>query len=158
MTIRESFRICLMQKYWDFKGRASRSEFWWFALSVLVLSMVASSIFMYILPQPMQAWASLAVSLALAIPNLAVTVRRLHDRNLRGWWVLAPMLSPLLGQTQEAILNVLMLSMTLCFLTLLALPGSKGPNRFGADPLEAGPAAPAAPSRGAAAPQGDRQD
>lgn len=140
MTIQQAFRVCFLQKYCNFRGRASRSEFWWFSLTVLLLSSMANMVLVRFLPPHILIWASLALSLAFAVPNIAVTVRRLHDRNLRGWWVLIPIVASLIGGVPQdssfaLISGALMLSMTLCFLVILAMPGSKGENRFGPDPL-----------------------
>ncbi|MDO5484312.1 MAG: DUF805 domain-containing protein [Desulfovibrionaceae bacterium] len=141
MTVSQAFHVCLMQKYCNFRGRAPRSEFWWFSLGVVCISIAANMLLSFVLPPQTVLWASLGLSLALVLPNIAVTVRRLHDRNLRGWWVLIPIIASLLGQPQQIgslamLSSALMLSMTLCFLVILALPGTKGENRFGPDPLE----------------------
>lgn len=66
-------------KYARFSGRASRAEFWWFTLFQLVVS-VASAV----LGDTLAA----LVSLALLLPALAVSSRRLHDIGKSGWWQL----------------------------------------------------------------------
>lgn len=79
------------------------------------------------------------ISLALLSPNLGVTVRRLHDRNLSGWWLLVPIGSLLLwllgrgapGAGAAPASALLSLSMCVCYLAILSLPGTAGPNRFG---------------------------
>jgi uncharacterized membrane protein YhaH (DUF805 family) len=78
MTLPESIRVCLT-KYADFKGRAARSEFWWFTLFV---SLVAA-VFSY--------WSdpwSGGLLVAILLPQLAVGARRLHDIGWSGWWQL----------------------------------------------------------------------
>jgi uncharacterized membrane protein YhaH (DUF805 family) len=104
-------------KYAVFRGRASRSEFWYFvlfqALLFVVLSMMDAAVF--------QGAASVLVSLAallLIVPGLAVTVRRLHDGDISGWWALLALI-PLFG---------------LYVLVWLWDPGTRGPNRFGMGP------------------------
>jgi uncharacterized membrane protein YhaH (DUF805 family) len=72
------------KKYCDFKGRARRSEFWWFMLFVIVVSTVISYFGMIL---PGVGYVSLAFSLAVLIPELAVLCRRLHDANHGSWWV-----------------------------------------------------------------------
>ena len=72
------------KKYFDFKGRARRSEFWWFVLFVIVVSTILSY-FGLILPGI--GYVSLAFSLAVLIPELAALSRRLHDTNHGSWWV-----------------------------------------------------------------------
>lgn len=71
-------------KYFDFKGRARRSEFWWFALFVVIVSSVLSFFGML---TPIVGYLSLAFSLAVLIPELAALCRRLHDTGRGSWWV-----------------------------------------------------------------------
>jgi uncharacterized membrane protein YhaH (DUF805 family) len=73
--------------------------------------------------------------LGTLIPSIAVTVRRLHDRNLSGWWILGfaviafvLMLIPLIGP-------LLVLAGEIAYIVILALPGTSGPNKYGEDPL-----------------------
>lgn len=80
MTFGKSISTCLA-KYADFKGRASRPEYWWFYLFTLLLS-----------------WGSLIIdsseivsgiiNLVFLLPALAAGTRRLHDTNRSGWWQL----------------------------------------------------------------------
>ena len=72
------------KKYFDFTGRARRSEFWWFVLFVFVVSSALSYVGMMI---PAVGYLSMAFSLAVLIPQLAVLCRRLHDINRGSWWV-----------------------------------------------------------------------
>ena len=82
----------VFSKYATFSGRARRSEFWWFALFNLIASLVASGIDgvlgLHII-NPLY-------SLATILPALAVGVRRLHDIDRSGWWVLI-VLIPIVG-------------------------------------------------------------
>ena len=78
MTFQESIRVCLT-KYADFTGRASRSEYWWFFLFIVLVSIGASMISNVL---------SGVVSLALLLPSLAAATRRLHDTHRSGWWQL----------------------------------------------------------------------
>ncbi|WP_431095110.1 DUF805 domain-containing protein [Polaromonas aquatica] len=78
MNFAQSISVCL-GKYVDFSGRATRSEFWWFFLFQLLVSIVASFLGGTI---------SSLVSLALLLPALAVGARRLHDIGKSGWWQL----------------------------------------------------------------------
>ena len=86
MTFQESIRVCFA-KYADFSGRATRSEYWWFILFVLLaglgismISEVLGGIF----------------ALATLLPSIAAATRRLHDTNRSGWWQLI-CLVPLIG-------------------------------------------------------------
>jgi uncharacterized membrane protein YhaH (DUF805 family) len=79
-------------KYATFSGRSSRSAFWWWTL-FYVLVIAAASIIDAAIKTPVissLAW------LALFLPNLAVLVRRLHDTDHSGWWVLIGLI-PLIG-------------------------------------------------------------
>src|SRR5262245_46141726 len=78
MTFLHVWKTCLA-KYADFKGQASRTEYWWFFLAVL-LGSAAASLISYRL------YALFAV--ATALPLIAVGTRRLHDTNRSGWWQL----------------------------------------------------------------------
>lgn len=86
MTFGESIRTCF-SKYADFTGRASRSEYWWWALFVLLATMAAS-----VVSDKLSALFSLAVML----PGLAVGARRLHDIDKSGWLQLLYII-PLIG-------------------------------------------------------------
>ena len=72
------------RKYFDFKGRARRSEFWWFVLFVNVISWCLSFVGMVL---PGVGYVSMAFTLALIVPQLSVLCRRLHDTNHGTWWV-----------------------------------------------------------------------
>ena len=137
----ESVRQNLGKKYFfHFKGRASRSEFWWFMLFIMAINLLLSYT-APLLPANAALSATLIVSLLLFPPNLGVTVRRLHDRNLKGWWLLLPcapfiywVLSGGYESPQNPLLSVLSLILALCYLVILCLPGTDGPNRFGEQP------------------------
>lgn len=80
MTFGKALATCLA-KYADFKGRASRPEYWWFYLFTVLLSWGA------MLVDHTQVL-SMLVSLALFLPSFAAGARRLHDTNRSGWWQL----------------------------------------------------------------------
>ena len=71
-------------KYADFHGRASRPEYWWFGLANLTLA----AIFWLIgnLGSPLGSL-GLLYALVVLVPNLLITVRRLHDIGRSGWWL-----------------------------------------------------------------------
>ena len=80
MDFRTAVRTRLFRKYSDFKGRASRSEFWWFVLFGAIVNSFLG-IFSNASPQTGML-ASGIVTLMLLLPHLAVTARRLHDANI----------------------------------------------------------------------------
>lgn len=86
MTFQDSISTCF-RKYADFSGQASRSEFWWFVLFLVILSLVAA-----LLGYAVHG----LVVLATLLPRIAVATRRLHDTNRSGWWQLI-VLVPLIG-------------------------------------------------------------
>lgn len=82
-AIKSGFR-----NYVTFKGRASRSEFWWWTLFAVIVQSVTS-----VLDETINSIASLA----LLLPGLAVNVRRLHDTNRRGKWLIWPLVTLVVG-------------------------------------------------------------
>ena len=114
-----------LKKYAVFSGRARRKEYWLFML-LYFIAMVVAGLFDDLVVGERVAFGttmgvfSWIVFLGLLIPSIAVSVRRLHDKNLRGWWVLL-FLIPLIG--------------TIALFILYCMRGTDGENRFGADPL-----------------------
>src|SRR5436189_326586 len=79
-------------KYATFRGRAPRSEYWYFVLFSILIQIPASILDSALSPERTSSRngpVSALLSLALLLPSLAVTVRRLHDTNRSGFWVLA---------------------------------------------------------------------
>lgn len=71
-------------KYCVFKGRARRSEYWWFVLFYALVSFLMSTLFMAISPRLVNV-GSLAVKLLMLLPMCSVLARRLHDTGHGGW-------------------------------------------------------------------------
>ncbi|MBP5996707.1 MAG: DUF805 domain-containing protein [Azonexus sp.] len=78
MTFGESIKTCF-SKYADFSGRASRSEYWWWFLFVVLVTAATG-----IISDKLSA----LFSLAFLLPGIAVSVRRLHDIDKSGWFLL----------------------------------------------------------------------
>ena len=142
MEFKEAVNTCLTKKYCCFKGRASRSEFWWLCLFTLLIQ-IAVTIVGKILPA-MASIISAVLGLWLLLPTLGISTRRLHDRNFSGWWQVLP-LAAVLPAVAGAVLEadwLLMLAgcaaglASLWLLILYALKGTAGPNRYGPDPLD----------------------
>ena len=110
----ESVVRCL-RKYATFRGRATRAEYWWFSLFNTLLGMVVYAAVQHLMGTEAADGAASIVQLALFLPMLAVGVRRLHDIDFRGWWML-------LGLTVVGIIPLII---------FFCLPGKQAPNRFG---------------------------
>lgn len=113
MSISDAVQRVLIEKYATFQGRASRSEYWWYVLALIIAQLVAGAIDLGMIGRELLTW---LVGLATVVPSLAVGCRRLHDTDRSGWWQLL-LLVPFIG---DVILVI-----------LWALPGSPGSNRFG---------------------------
>jgi uncharacterized membrane protein YhaH (DUF805 family) len=144
MGFKEAIRTCL-RKTFTLSGRASLSEFWWFVLFVnlivaglVVLSYMTTDgfydypgsggIFAAMIPLVVM----LVVLIPLAIAGFTVEVRRFHDLNLSGWWVVWGIVAiniPSFGWLVAVVMIV-----------ISTMPGSVGENRHGPDPL--GPVGP----------------
>src|ERR1041385_4655713 len=83
-----------LQQYADFSGRAPRPEYWWWFLATLIISTIAYIIDNLIGLKVVGSYGPLylIVALGLLVPGIAVAVRRLHDTNRTGWWLLAALL------------------------------------------------------------------
>src|SRR5262245_31469173 len=126
----EAVTTCL-SKYATFSGRAIRSEYWYWMLAVMLASWVAMFLDAMVFgvnafdPDPSGIGVlNLLFSLAVLLPGLAVTVRRLHDVDRSGWWVLIVF----------TIVGMLVL------LYWMVIRGTVGDNRFGPDALAGAPA------------------
>jgi len=84
MNFNQSVTTCL-GKYATFSGRASRSEFWWFELFMLLLILFGMFID-FLLGTLEQGLFSSFVNLGITLPAFAVSARRLHDIGKSGWW------------------------------------------------------------------------
>lgn len=120
MTFQDSVKS-VFRNYATFGGRAARSEYWWFMLFSFIVSAILG-----VIEGPrmggMHGGGTLQAvwSLAVLIPSLAVGARRLHDTDRSGWWLLLCLI-PVVG--------------LIVLIWWFATPGTRGENRFGADPL-----------------------
>jgi uncharacterized membrane protein YhaH (DUF805 family) len=104
-------------------GRAARSEYWYFVLFSAVLSICAAVIDAALFPPIANGPLGVVVSLALFLPSVAVGIRRLHDIDRTGWWLLITLTG----------IGIILLIIWAC------LRGTPGDNRFGVDPLATPP-------------------
>jgi uncharacterized membrane protein YhaH (DUF805 family) len=112
------------RNYVNFSGRAVRSEYWYWTLFVTIVMVVLGVIDQSLNPGAGIGAFSIVntiVSLALILPGIAVSVRRLHDIDRTGWWLLLSF----------TVIGVLVLIYWAC------LRGTLGQNRFGPDPMPA---------------------
>lgn len=119
---KESIARCL-RKYATFRGRATRAEYWWFSLFGTLLGLVVYAVLQHLQGTKAADESMGFVLLALFLPMLAVGVRRLHDIDFRGWWML-------LGLTGVGIIP-------LCI--FFCLPGKAADNRFGSREYDSRP-------------------
>jgi uncharacterized membrane protein YhaH (DUF805 family) len=84
MNFNQSVTTCL-GKYATFSGRASRSEFWWFQLFMLLLIFFGMFIDFLLGTSEQDLFVSF-VNLGITLPAFAVSARRLHDIGKSGWW------------------------------------------------------------------------
>ena len=105
----------LKNNYANFSGRISRRQYWMFSLYSMLISIVFNIVIAIL---PFLAVLSLIYSLALLAPSFSLIIRRLHDVNLSGWFLLIVFV-PILG--------------ALSLLFLLCMPSDKGENKFGAE-------------------------
>jgi uncharacterized membrane protein YhaH (DUF805 family) len=114
----DAVQTCL-RKYVGFSGRASRAEFWWFFLFYVVVLLVV-----YAIDSAAKASGILyaIVALGFFLPTLAVEIRRLHDTDHSGWWLLIALI-PLIG--------------TIWLIILWASQGTVGQNKHGDPPTMA---------------------
>tara|TARA_S200000501_G_C20377333_1_gene548944 strand:- start:133 stop:474 length:342 start_codon:yes stop_codon:yes gene_type:complete len=87
MTFFQAINICF-NKYTVFSGRAQRSEYWYWRLFELFLALVAFRLDSFFLKESELGSFSLFVFFFTCIPGIAVSIRRLHDVNKSGWWLL----------------------------------------------------------------------
>ena len=112
-----------LKRYAEFTGRSRRKEYWMFALLSIGIYIIASILDVLAGLNGMIAGRygpiTVLVALGLLVPTLAVSIRRLHDSDRSGWWLLLGLV-PMVGE--------------IIVLVFMVLKGTRGANRFGADP------------------------
>ena len=129
------------RRAFDYSGRSRRREYWLFALFALVVVLLEGQ-----LPRAISGGLGALLILGLAVPGLAVTVRRLHDVGRSGWWLAMPIVPFLFwaialvgGFSSDTLFHVVMPIIILAPVALgvlLLLDGRRGHNRYGPDPKE----------------------
>ena len=143
--------ILPFKRYFEFSGRSRRKEFWMFQLLNVIVSFAIFAIMLsggglqFLTAADPETVNDAAVGipliiglvlmgiwvLAAFIPSLAVTIRRLHDRNMSGWWY-----GGLLIASFIPFINFLAGLGMLALLVVMMLDGTDGPNRYGPDPKD----------------------
>ncbi len=94
--------VTCFQKYVGFEGRASRSEYWWFFLFTFIASFIAGIIDAILFgieltdPTPVT-W---ILQMAVLLPTIAVSIRRIHDHGKSGWFCIVPFYNIFLFATE----------------------------------------------------------
>lgn len=110
--------VAVIKKYAEFSGRARRKEYWMFVLFYILIAIGLTVV------ESMLGFAGILsgiFGLGLLVPSIAVTIRRLHDTDRSGWWILIGFV-PLVGG--------------IVLLVFMCLVGSSGSNQYGSDPLQ----------------------
>lgn len=105
-----NYYIAVLKKYTVFTGRCRRKEYWMFALVNFIIAVV-----LLVLSRAVHVNILLIYDLAVLLPAIAAGIRRMHDTNHSGWWILLPLVN----------------------LVFAIMDGDKGENRFGPDPKAA---------------------
>jgi uncharacterized membrane protein YhaH (DUF805 family) len=100
--------LAVLKKYAVFQGRARRSEYWYFVLFDFIFALILAVIGVYMQSELIYNLYALAV----LVPSIAVAVRRMHDVDKSGWFILIPIYN----------------------LILCCTAGTEGPNQYGSDP------------------------
>jgi uncharacterized membrane protein YhaH (DUF805 family) len=118
--------VKVLQQYTDFEGRARRKEYWMFTLVNFLITMALQALTFMVAGMNPESTLGLFLSgilalygLGILIPSLAVTVRRLHDTNRSGWWILINFI-PVIG--------------FIVMLVFLVQDSQNGTNQYGENP------------------------
>jgi uncharacterized membrane protein YhaH (DUF805 family) len=118
-----------LRRYAEFSGRSQRKEYWMFFLFQIIVGVVLGIIegAVGLSGSIGGAYGPLSAlfGLAMLIPGIAVGIRRLHDTDRSGWWLLIALV-PIIG--------------AIVLIVFFVTDGTRGPNRFGPDPKDPGQA------------------
>lgn len=153
--------LAVLKKYAVFNGRARRKEYWYFILFNLIVSIVLYLVDLgignltgfYLDPKSQTGLLQTLYSLAVLIPSIAVLVRRLHDTERSGWWVLWPIILSIIAAitlivgTTHDMENALLMILGLLLLLVVCgiyiaifvftlLPSDPLPNKYGPNPTK----------------------
>lgn len=110
----------IIKKYAKFEGRANRPQYWYFVLTQFLAFFILELLCVIPFVNIIAGLALLVLGLGLIVPGIAVSVRRLHDTNKSGWWLLLCFV-PFVG--------------SIVILVFMCLEGTKGANKYGDEPV-----------------------
>ncbi|MDX2390827.1 MULTISPECIES: DUF805 domain-containing protein [unclassified Streptomyces] len=113
-----NYYVDVIKRYADFNGRSRRQEYWMFVLCTIPVVIVLMVIDFALGSYPVITW---IYTLAVFLPTLGLSVRRLHDTGKSGWWYLVGLI-PFVGW--------------IWMIVLMATEGDAGPNAYGASPKQ----------------------
>ena len=120
MGFTDSLNSCF-ENYTSFSGRAARAEYWWFAVFIAAVYFIATTADSVVFGSDSRLQLfGLVAAVALFMPALSVSIRRLHDLDRSGWWLLVALV-PIFG--------------AVVLLLWYFSRGTYGSNRYGPDPL-----------------------
>ena len=151
LTFVQAVKICVFKKPFNWKDRASRSEFWWFNLFAFLVEMAIGILSVIPILGIIVGFLGFFVAIALWWLSLMVSIRRLHDKDKSGFFLLLPtgalllilVMSMIVVATASETLAIityitfiLPFAASIYLLVLFVTRGTIGQNRFGQDPLE----------------------
>ena len=134
-----------LKRYAEFSGRSRRKEYWMYVLLIviatIVISMIEGALGFTGMVGPYGPLSALLI-VGTFVPSLAVGIRRLHDTNRTGWWMLLGIVPYALSVVLllagslalAATLGIVALLCAIALLVFMVLPGTSGPNQYGPDP------------------------
>ena len=142
----------LINLLFSYQGRINRGKFWLAVLMFVIFSIIIGLLLII----PVLGWILAGIGyVAMLVASIFVTIKRLHDRNKPGWWVVIFCVLPMILSSASAyiaydaeeqtsvsmLLSLVSLAISLwAFVELGCLRGTIGPNQYGADPIAPAPA------------------
>jgi uncharacterized membrane protein YhaH (DUF805 family) len=121
------YMLMPLRRYAEFSGRSRRQEYWMYTLGIviagIVLQVIEGIVGLSGMVGGVYGPLTAILGLGTLVPSIAVAVRRLHDTDRSGWWLLLVFV-PFIGW--------------LVLLYFYVIEGTKGPNQFGPDPKDPG--------------------
>ena len=139
MNFPQSVSTCF-KKYLDFKGRASRSEFWYFFLFYILACFLGGFVIGFLVSPSSEFFYVLVIIffVGLFIPTLSVTVRRFHDFGVSGWmycaFIVPFVISGFIEDVQPVLAKIIELGTFVVFCVYVSQKPNKRKNKFGSVP------------------------